>query len=295
MRNILLVGRAGFIGSYLYEKLINKYLIRSLDKTDKITESSYYSVDLTDKKKLSALTLNIPRCDVLIFLVGLAHKKGNSKDISEFREINNDTLVNLLSCLKKDNKLPRKIIFASTISVYGERMNQNIYLEEDDKKPLSPYGITKLEAEHYLLQNYSKQSWILRFAPVYGRGFLLNIKRRTKVFGWFYKINDGDTKLSLCGIKNIGTVVSGIIEQEVPPGVYNIADEETYNYNDLLKYMDAKLIFSIPKILIRIVYFLGVSLNNVFLTENSIKLLTNNIFPSLKIQKHIRLSSYLKD
>ena len=46
--------------------------------------------------------------DVLIFLVGLAHSKGKKNDIDKFREINYQTLYNLLSSLSKNNKTPKK-------------------------------------------------------------------------------------------------------------------------------------------------------------------------------------------
>ena len=58
-------------------------------------------------KKLSTLGQN-----AFIFLVGLAHKKGKGKELGEFRRINNQTLVNLLSKLDEKNKLPERIIFA---------------------------------------------------------------------------------------------------------------------------------------------------------------------------------------
>ena len=108
----------------------------------------------------------LPNCDVLIFLVGLAHKKGNGKDINEFKKINKNTLVNLISELK-ENKLPLKIIYGSTVSVYVEKIDQEIYFEDSIKLPYSSYGITKLFAEEYLFKHFSSQSWILRFSPVY--------------------------------------------------------------------------------------------------------------------------------
>ena len=138
-------------------------------------EENIHSLDLTKEEEVVAFAEKSPKCDALIFLVGLAHKKGKGKEFDEFRRINKQTLVNLLSILKEKDKLPDKIIFASTISVYGEKINQNIYNEDSEKTPFSPYAITKLEAEEYLLNNFSNQSWILRFAPVYASDFQLNI------------------------------------------------------------------------------------------------------------------------
>ena len=49
----------------------------------------------------------------------------------------------------------------------------------------------------YLLNKYADISWILRFAPVYCSDFRLNIKRRTRIGGRFYRVGKGFIKFSL--------------------------------------------------------------------------------------------------
>lgn len=248
-------------------------------------------MDLTHIYHVNHFTENCFHFDVLIFLVGLAHAKGKGKDLSAFEKVNYQTLVNLLSALDAQGKIPRKIIFASTISVYGERLNQNIYNETLIPKPFSPYAITKLLGEQYLLNNFSSQTWVLRFSPVYSSDFLLNIDRRTKMRCMNYKVGDGTKKLSLCNIKNILTVIEEIIAGVVPAGVYNISDSTAYTYNELLQQKGAVPVLQIPKLLIRLLYYFGKIVNIIFLKENSIKLLTDNIFTSDKIMLYTNLKS----
>ena len=50
-------------------------------------------------------------------------------------------------------KIPSKIIFLSTISVYGENMNQKIYSEDDQANPVSPYAITKLKNRRIYIEH----------------------------------------------------------------------------------------------------------------------------------------------
>ena len=295
MNEVLIVGSNGFIGSFLYKKLNSSYSCTGLDYGQKSTVDDYYSVDLTQSSGVRNFAENTPICEIIIFLVGLAHKKGKRQELDEFRCINKQTLVNLLSALGKANKLPNKLIFASTISVYGEKMNQNIYNEESNKSPFSPYAVTKLETEEYLLNNYNTQSWILRFAPVYAPDFQLNINRRTRAAGSFYKVGNGGEKLSLCNLENIGSAVQGILENKVPAGVYNISDENEYSYNDLLKYVNAKWIIPIPMVIVKGLYYLGKMINNIFLKENATKLISDNIFPSGKIREYIDLPAVLTD
>jgi len=290
---ILLTASNGFIGSYLGAHLKNKFTVTSISKSEQIDIGDCISVDLSDLAGVRNFVDNSQKFDTLIFLVGLAHKKGKGQEIDEFRRINKQTLVNLLSALEEQKKLPNKIIFASTISVYGEKLHQNMYNEESNKNPFSPYALTKLEAEEFLLEHYGEQSWILRFAPVYAPDFQLNINRRTQSGNWFYKVGNGSKKLSLCNLENIGSVVDGILEDKVPAGIYNISDENEYSYNDLLKYVNAKLIVRVPRLLVKGLYVVGKMMNNVFLKENATKLISDNVFPSDKIRKYISLSGTL--
>ncbi len=295
MNKVLLAGANGFIGSFLYNRFKKDYSITALDYSKGLIEDNFFPLDLTQETDVENFTEKSPKFDALIFLVGLAHKKGKGKELDEFRRINKQTLINLLSKLDEKNKLPDKILFASTISVYGEKNNQSMYSEDSSKEPFSPYAVTKLEAEKYLLNNYSSQSWILRFAPVYAPDFKLNINRRTKTAGSFYKIGNGREKLSLCNLENIGFAIKGILEDKVPSGIYNISDEKDYSYNDLLKYVNAKLVIPIPRVIVKGLYYVGKVMNNIFLMENATKLISNNIFPSAKIRQYITLPATLNN
>ena len=203
--------------------------------------------------------------------------------------------MNLLSALKKEKKLPGKIIFASTISVYGEKILQNTYLENSVKDPRSPYAVTKMEAENYLLKYFPNSSWILRFAPVYGVDFTLNLNRRTRLGNFFFKVGDGSKKLSLCNIKNIGYVVHSILNDVVPSGIYNVSDFKDYSYNDLLKALGATLVLPIPATLIKVLYYFGKILDNIFLIENTTKLISDNLYPCESLKSYIELPHYLEN
>jgi len=295
LQHILVAGSSGYIGFHLCSQLGEQSSVTSIDYDDGRSEKDCINLDLTDINQVKDFAYNCTHFDVLIFLVGLAHAKGKGKDLPEFKNINYQTLVNLISALKYNKKSPSKIIFASTISVYGERYNQNEYNESIEPNPFSPYAVTKLQAEQYLLDTWRDKSWILRFAPVYSSTFLLNINRRTKMGKLFYKIGNGTKKLSLCNIENIKAVVEGIIDGKVPPGLYNISDPKPYTYNDLLKHQGASGVFRIPALAIRLFYVLGKITKNIFLKENSVKLITDNIYSPEKIKFHIKLDATIND
>ena len=159
-KQILLVGRSGFIGSYLHDRFKDDYRITSVGYSRGLIENNFHQLDLTKEKDVEIFSKEIPSCDILIFLVGLAHKKGNLKDFNKFQLVNKQTLINIVSMLHNTNKLPRKLIFASTISIYGEKIDRDIYYEDSSKEPFSPYALTKLDAENFLLK-------ILKHSPGY--------------------------------------------------------------------------------------------------------------------------------
>ena len=75
-------------------------------------------------KNIEVFIENNNKYDTCIFLVGLAHRKGEKSDYQEFNSINFKTFKNLLDTFVKYKKIPNKIIFASTISIYGENYVQ---------------------------------------------------------------------------------------------------------------------------------------------------------------------------
>ena len=292
---ILLAGANGYIGSHLYSQLKKQTSVVSIVYCNGPAEKDFIKLDLTDIDKVIDFADNCDHFDVLIFLVGLAHAKSRGKDLPEFTRVNYQTLVNLLSVLKSNNKIPDKIIFSSTISVYGEKYHQSVYGEDSGKKPFSPYAVTKLEAEQYLLEKYYDKSWILRFAPVYSSDFLLNINRRIRMGSKFYRVGKGSRKLSLCNIENIGAVVEAIIKDKVPAGIYNLSDPKEYTYNELLRWQKSNWIFPIPVFALKFLYYLGEFMNSTFLKENTVKLISDNIFPSEKICSHLNLPATIND
>ena len=235
MNSILLVGANGHIGSFLYNRLKNKFFVKTISKNKNPNDPNATTLDLRNLDDVKKFAINCEKYDQLIFLVGLAHKKGKRKQLSDFNFVNLITLKNLLCCLESKNKVPEKIIFASTISVYGHSMNRSRFVESSELNPSTPYAITKLEAENYLKSTYPNKSWLLRFSPVYSNSFLININRRTKIGNLFYSIGDGGKMLSLCNMENIGIVIDGIINNKVPSGIYNVSDIKNFFYKDLFK------------------------------------------------------------
>ena len=172
MKNILITGGAGFIGSNLAEFLVKKkfnvYVIDDLSvgKKENITNEKihFYKANLLKINNLK-FKKNI---DVIIHLAA----KAEILISKEKEKIYSESNLNALQCLLNfaSKKKVKKIIFASSASIYGDTMNKKI----NEKFPSDPkhfYAYTKLIGEKMII-NYSKINninyTIFRFFNIYG-------------------------------------------------------------------------------------------------------------------------------
>ncbi|MPQ43422.1 NAD-dependent epimerase/dehydratase family protein [Clostridium tarantellae] len=296
---ILITGVYGIVGSYLNEYLkINNNVIGIGKRKEFKKCCKYYSCDITDKNKLESIIKENKDIDIIIHCAALAHNKGNDLSYDKFMKVNYEATKYLVDLSKEYLNL-KNFIFLSTISVYGEKLNKDSYIEIDSCNPKSPYAIAKKKSEDYIIENYNKNYSILRLAPVYSKDFTLNIERRSKVKGIPYKVGDGSQKLSLCNIRNIYEAVNYIINnsEKEKCSIYNISDNVIYDFNDLLEFIGfryAKL--KVPKFLFKVLHNVNKKImGKQFIHENTIKLISDNIYSSEKISRKVNMRFNIKD
>lgn len=294
---ILLTGVNGFIGSNIYNELKNKHDILGISQSEssKVCDN-YVCCDLTDRIKLEAVIKEHRDIDAIIHCAALAHNKGNDLSKDRFMKVNYEVTKYLVDLSNEYLKL-KHFIFLSTISVYGERIDKDIYIESDACYPKSPYAIAKKKSEEYIEANCNSPYYILRLAPVYSDEFRLNIQRRTEMKGFNYIVGNGSNKLSLCNVNNIVVAVDKMIDACVKENeIYNISDEDVYSFRDMLDINKVSRIkLWIPKIGIKTLHAINkITIKKQFIEENSIKLITDNIYSSEKLCKNIELKYNLK-
>lgn len=294
---ILITGVNGFIGSHIYNELKDKHDVIGISRSSSSNIcNQYISCDLTDKNSLTDVIKKHRDIDIIVHCAALAHNKGNDLSFDRFQKVNYGVTKDLVDLSNEYLNL-KQFIFLSTISVYGERMDKSIYKEDDECYPKSPYAVAKKKSEEYIGDNCKSSYFMLRLAPVYSDTFKLNIQRRTELKGINYIVGKGDNKLSLCNVKNITDVLSNIIDGNVSQNeIYNISDEKEYSFIYMLDINNvSKFKIIIPKFAIKMLYGINkVTLKKQFIEENSIKLLTDNIYSSEKIRKSIDLKYKLK-
>ena len=82
---------------------------------------------------------------------------------------------------------------------------------------------------------------------------------------------------------------------KVPAGIYNLSDPKEYTYDELLRWKKPNWVLPIPAFSVRLLYYLGKFFNSTFLKENSVKLISDNIYPSDNICSFIDLPETIND
>lgn len=173
-KDVLVTGGAGFIGSHLTEKLIE--LEANVTVLDNLSTGNLQNlINVKDKinfihgdiKDLESCITASKDIDIMFHLAAFISVPGSMANPQECMKTNVDGTFNLLESAKINNV--KRFILSSSSAVYGQK--QGVCKEDDECKPTSVYGYSKLINEQYC-QMYSKlfniNTVCLRYFNVYG-------------------------------------------------------------------------------------------------------------------------------
>ena len=170
----MITGASGFIGSFIVEEALR----RGFETWAAVRRSS--SREYLHDERINFIELNLSSKQQLVEqLQGkefdyVVHAAGVTKciDKRDFRRINTEGTKNLVDALIETGMPLRRLVFVSSLSVFGAIHEQQPYeeiRESDTPQPNTAYGRSKLEAEHYLESLGSRVPYIiLRPTGVYG-------------------------------------------------------------------------------------------------------------------------------
>lgn len=171
MKNILITGGAGYIGSHTAVELLNKnYNVIvydnlsnssriSIDRVEEITgkKISFYEADILDKAKLKEVLVN-EKIDVLIHCAAL---KSVGESVSKPLEYYHNNLTGTLTTLEAMKEVGCKnLIFSSSATVYGNPKSVPITEDFPKGECTNPYGWSKSMMEQIMIDlQKSDSAW----------------------------------------------------------------------------------------------------------------------------------------
>ena len=171
----VVTGGAGFIGSHITEKLVERSdIVTVIDNMNTGKEKNLESVkgkinfikgDILDVDLLEDVTKDV---DGVFHQAALASVQDSFDKPDEYYNVNVNGTENIL---KLSKKYGFKVVYASSSSVYGNPTRIPIK-ESDEKNPINPYAETKLKKEELAIR-YSEMGVKvigLRYFNVFGKG-----------------------------------------------------------------------------------------------------------------------------
>ena len=167
MKNILITGGAGFIGSHVVRLLVNKYPAYQIFNLDVLTyagnlenltdieSASNYTFlkgDITNEKYIEALFQEY-KFDSVIHLAAESHVDRSITNPLEFAKTNilgTLILLNSFKNLWKDQWKDKLFYHISTDEVYGTLGETGLFTEITSYDPNSPYSASKASSDHFV-------------------------------------------------------------------------------------------------------------------------------------------------
>ncbi len=265
MKNIVVTGCAGFIGSHLCERLTNENLnivgldnlsngkISNLKKLTNCKNFDFIESDINDEFKMKQI---FKKSDILFHLAALADIVPSIKNPDSYFSSNVLGTYNIMKLCKEHNL--KKIIYAASSSCYGIPKKYPTP-ENADINPLYPYALTKRLGEEIVIhfgKLFNIPTVSLRFFNVFGP------RARTSgaygaVFGVFLAqklankpftvVGDGEQTRDFTYIDDVINALIEVMDQKIRNEIFNVGSGKTYSVNHLIKLLGGGKKIYIPK------------------------------------------------
>jgi UDP-glucuronate 4-epimerase len=248
MKNILVTGGAGFIGSHLVDKLLSEraWRVTVVDDFNDFyapqvkranvnahqADAAYQLIeaDIRDRAALDKIFAGV-KFDAIVHLAARAGVRPSLAEPQLYAETNINGTVNLLE-LAREHEI-KQFVFGSSSSVYG--INAKVPFSEEDeiRQPISPYAATKAAGElicHTYTHLYGIRCVCLRFFTVYGAR-----QRPDLAIHKFARLIDEGTAIPVFGdgtTRRDYTFVDDIIQGVRAAVDYTASDYEVFNLGE---------------------------------------------------------------
>jgi nucleoside-diphosphate-sugar epimerase len=270
---MFLTGSNGFVGKHILEYFKNSYEVRCFDRVKPI----------------------ILKEDIVIHLAGKAHDLKKTSFPEEYYQVNTELTKTVFDLfIDSDAKV---FITISSVKAVADEV-EDFLTEEYIANPITHYGKSKLLAEQYILSKkipQGKRVHILRPCMIHGPGNKgnLNLLYKLASSGIPWPLGAFENKRSFCSIDNLLFIIKELIERDdIPSGVYNIADDEALSTNIVISILAESQnkrakIWNVPKVVIKSLAKLGDVFRLPLTTERLQKLTESYVVSNQKIKSAI--------
>ncbi len=182
-------------------------------------------------------------------MAGKAHDRKNTTEEKAYFDINVGLTQKIFEYFLQSNAT--KFIFFSSVKAVADTV-EGVLTEDVLPAPVGPYGESKLAAEKYILSYQSqfpdlkpetrnKKPYIFRPCMIHGPGNKGNLNLLFKLVskGIPWPLGAFENKRSFTSIENLQFVIQQLIEKDIEPGTYQIADDEPLATNQLIELIAA--------------------------------------------------------
>lgn len=167
MKKVLITGGAGFIGSHVVRRFVNKYQSYHIYNLDALTYAgnleniadiennenyTFVKGDIVDEQFISTL-FETHQFDGVLHLAAESHVDRSIEDPLSFVKTNVIGTMNLLNAAKKQwkgNEEGKRFYHISTDEVYGSLGAEGLFTETTSYDPNSPYSASKASSDHFV-------------------------------------------------------------------------------------------------------------------------------------------------
>ena len=220
---ILITGANGMLAKEIKEKFA---------QGNELVLTDVAELDITNQEMvMKFVKKEKPNCIINCAAFTAVDKAEEAGEIVE--KINADGPGNLAKAAKESNAT---LVHVSTDYVFGGDLDvEKDYKEDDTKKPVTAYGITKLHGEEQIQANTDKY-YIFRTAWLYGIGGNNFVKTMLKLGETKDELNVvADQHGSPTYAKDLSEIIYQAVTKKIPYGVYNATNEGYTTWYDFTK------------------------------------------------------------
>jgi len=290
--NILITGIHGFVGSNLLKSIKTNNCLYGLDIIAPEKEGIVKTFSWEDIKSIPQ---DMPQFDAIIHLAGKAHDTKNQSAAQSYFDINTGLTQKIFDFLLSSSA--KKFIFFSSVKAAADSVDGAFLTEDVIPAPVGPYGESKIKAEEYILGKLEecaalgKQVYILRPCMIHGPGNKGNLNLLYSVVkkGIPWPLGAFENRRSFTSIDNLCFVVDGLLNRNVPTGIYHMGDDEALSTNELIAVMCEAMernahIWKINKSVMESIATIGTWLHFPLNKERLRKLTENYVVSNAKIK-----------